>query len=194
MTAEDRASLVGEIQSAEKELERCRKKVTELRRKMQPEQTGNYAFKTPQGKTVPLSELFGDKDDLIIIHNMGKKCPYCTLWADGFNGLYRHLENRAGFALVSPDPPETVGEFAGGRGWKFKVLSNDGGPFTKDMGFEGDKGDPWPGISTFRRDRDGRIRRVSHAPFGPGDDFCSIWHIFEMLEKGIDGWQPKYQY
>lgn len=194
MTTQGKSPLAEELQRAEEELEQCRKRVTDLRRRMQPKQIEEYSFKSPAGRAVALSELFGDNDDLIIVHNMGKKCPYCTLWADGFNGVYRHLEDRAAFALVSPDPPEVVGEFAGGRGWKFTVLSNDGGPFSKDMGYESDKGDPWPGISTFRRDKDGQIRRVAHAPFGPGDDFCAVWHIFELLENGVDGWQPKYSY
>lgn len=194
MVPEARDKLVEQLSQAEEKLEKWRKKVTELRRHMQPSQISDYSFKTPDGKTVALSDLFGDKNDLIIIHNMGKKCPYCTLWADGFNGVHQHLENRAGFAVVSPDPPEVVGEFAGGRGWKFRILSNDGGPFTKEMGYEGDRGEPHPGISTFRRETDGRIHRVTHAPFGPGDDFCSLWHMFDMLEGGSEGWQPRYEY
>ena len=38
---------------------------------------------------VRLSELFGEHDDLVIIHNMGASCRYCTLWADGFSGYLR---------------------------------------------------------------------------------------------------------
>ena len=64
----------------------------------------------------------------------------------------------------------------------------------KDMGFEGDKGDPWPGVSTFHRDEDGKIRRVSKAFFGPGDDFCGVWHFLDMLEQGPNNWQPEYEY
>jgi predicted dithiol-disulfide oxidoreductase (DUF899 family) len=37
-------------------------------------------------KKVRLSSLFGKKDELILIDNMGQGCPYCTMWADGFNG------------------------------------------------------------------------------------------------------------
>ncbi len=194
MVPKDKSQLTEELRSAEKELARCRKTVTDLRRQMQPEEIAEYAFKTPGGKDVSLADLFGDKDDLVVVHNMGKHCPCCTLWADGLNGVYQHLENRAVFAVVSPDAPGTVKEFAGGRGWKFTILPNNGGPFSKDMGYESDKGEPWPGVSTFRRDTSGKIRRVSHAPFGPGDNFCSVWHIFDMLESGADGWQPKFKY
>jgi predicted dithiol-disulfide oxidoreductase (DUF899 family) len=62
--------------------------------------------------SVQLSDLFGEHEDLIVIHNMGVSCPYCTLWADGFNGLIRHLEDRAAFVMVSPDPPDIQKEFA----------------------------------------------------------------------------------
>jgi len=66
-----------------------------------------------------LAGLFGRKDDLVVIHNMGSSCPYCTLWADGFNGLYDHLANRAAFALSSPDAPAAQKRFAEGpRDWE----------------------------------------------------------------------------
>ena len=42
------------------------------------------------------------KRDLIVIHNMGASCPYCTLWADGFNGIYDHLADRAAFVALQP--------------------------------------------------------------------------------------------
>jgi predicted dithiol-disulfide oxidoreductase (DUF899 family) len=151
-------------------------------------------LKDGEGNKVPLADLFGDKNDLIVVHNMGVRCPYCTLWADGFNGVYRHLEDRAAFAAVSPDDPEVMKGFATGRNWRFRILSNAGGKFTRDMGFESDKGDPWPGLSTFHRDSDGCIRRISHAPFGPGDDFCAVWHMLDMLADGANGWQPQFTY
>jgi predicted dithiol-disulfide oxidoreductase (DUF899 family) len=185
---------VQEISKAEKALQEARKRVSELRRKMGHKMVPDYTLKDPEGHPVALSSLFGTKDDLIIIHNMGKSCPYCTLWADGLMGFKKHLENRAGLALVSHDRPSVLREFASGRGWNFKYLSNDGGPFSKDMGFQDDNGNPWPGISTFHREPNGAIKRISYAFFGPGDDFCSIWHMFDMLKDGAKGWEPKYSY
>jgi len=46
----------------------------------------NYQFETLNGKT-DLSSLLADKKLLLVIHNMGQACRYCTLWADGFNGI-----------------------------------------------------------------------------------------------------------
>ena len=183
-----------ELAVAEQELLDCRKKIAELRKNRPVEKVNDYTLRDGQGNEVALSSLFSDKGDLIVVHNMGKGCSYCTLWADGFNGVYQHLEDRAGFVLVSPDAPKTMSAFAGGRGWKFKTLSNDGGTFTSDMGYENPDGTPQPGISTFHRDADGQITRIAHASLGPGDDFCSAWHIFDMLKAGPDGWEPKYEY
>ncbi len=45
-------------------------------------------------------EMFGDKKQLLLIHNMGQGCRYCTLWADGFNGFLKHLESVMSVVLV----------------------------------------------------------------------------------------------
>lgn len=190
----EKTSITRELARAEEELSQLRDKITELRKQIPPEKIGEYEFKTGSDETITLAELFGDKNDLIVIHNMGKNCPYCTLWADGFNGVYQHLEDRAGFVVVSPDSPATMKKFAEGRDWKFIIVSNDGGPFTGDMGYEDENGHPDPGISTFHREPDGTIYRIAHTGFGPGDDYCAIWHMFDMLKDGPDGWQPKFGY
>jgi predicted dithiol-disulfide oxidoreductase (DUF899 family) len=54
---------------------------------------------------VTLSTLFSEHRDVIAVHNMGQFCRYCTMCADGVNGIYPYLADRAAFALVSPDPP-----------------------------------------------------------------------------------------
>jgi predicted dithiol-disulfide oxidoreductase (DUF899 family) len=72
---------------------------------IEPESVQDYGFATPEG-TAHLSDLFGDKRDLIVILNMGAACPYCTLWADGYNGRYPHISNRAAFVVSSPDTPQ----------------------------------------------------------------------------------------
>ncbi len=183
-----------ELKSAQEELTAARKRVDSFRRKMKSEPIGEYLLADVDGNEVKFSSLFGEKDDLIVIHNMGKRCSYCTLWADGFNGFYKHLEDRASLVLVSFDMPSVMKEFLATRDWKFRTLSNNNSEFANEMGYLSDKGDPWPGISTFHKAEDGTISRITHAPLGPGDDFCSVWHIFDMLKDGANNWQPKFQY
>jgi predicted dithiol-disulfide oxidoreductase (DUF899 family) len=183
----------GELGRAEKELERLRKKVAKLRRSQAAEEVADYAFKDFKGKPVSLSSLFGAKKELILVHNMGSDCRYCTLWADGFTGLTRHLQNRAAFAVESADSPAHQAQFYKSRGWNFRMVSSQGTAFKSEMGFAGKDGDPYPGVSVFVK-KNGKIFRSSKDGFGPGDDYCSAWHFFDLLPGGAGDWEPQYKY
>jgi predicted dithiol-disulfide oxidoreductase (DUF899 family) len=193
MTENELKALEQQISSLEEEVMAKKSELANLRKSMPRQEVKDYIFTSAGGDT-KLSELFGKFNDLIVIHNMGKGCVYCTLWADEFNGIRHHLENRAGFALVSPDDPATQKSFSEPRGWKFKMLSGKGNAFTKDMGFVSEKGGYMPGVSTFIKDGSGKIYRVAHAYFGPGDDYCGLWHLLDLLAEGANGWEPKFKY
>ena len=81
----------------------------------------NYAFATQHGEA-SLLDLFGDQDTLMLIHNMGQGCRWCTVWADGFNGFLPHLESAMSVVLVSKDAPVVQRRFANSRGWRFRRL------------------------------------------------------------------------
>jgi predicted dithiol-disulfide oxidoreductase (DUF899 family) len=169
-----------------------RDRMREVRAAAEPEEMPDYLFTNRDG-SVRLSELFAGKVDLIVIHNMGTSCPSCTMWADGFNGIYRHLADRAAFIVSSPDTPAVQKDFAIGRGWRFPMVSHAGTSFAADMGYRSEAGGWLPGISVFRRDAN-RIVRISDSRFQPGDDFCSLWHIFDHLPGGTGDWQPRFRY
>lgn len=152
----------------------------------------DYALSSSEGP-VHLSKLFGSKRDLIVVHNMGTGCAYCTLWADGYNGVYPHLADRAAFVVSSPDSPSRQAAFAKARGWRFPMVSHAGTSFAADMGFTDKQGHCLPGISAFRLEK-GVIRRVAASPSGPHDDFCAVWHLFDLLADGAAGWAPKFRY
>jgi len=175
------------VETAKKELATALKEAGEMR-------VEDYAFTRTDGTEAKLSELFEDKTDLLVVHNMGKGCTYCTLWADGFNGLADHLADRAAFVLVSPDEPAVLGDFASGRNWRFDCASAHGTSFVSDMGYEPKPGVYMPGISSLSKNADGSIERIAHCPVGPGDMYCNLWHMFDLLPKGINGWEPKYEY
>lgn len=176
-----------------------RARIADLRARMRavqaaitPEPVADYAFATVDGP-VRLSDLFGGRRDLIVILNMGRACPACTLWADGYNGLYPHIADRAAFVVASPDPPEVQLAFAAGRGWRFPMASHAGSSFAADMGYRGESGGWLPGVCVYQRDG-AQIVRVSEAGARPGDDFCPVWHMFDMLPEGADGWRPRFGY
>lgn len=194
MTTAELSALDKEIAELEDQLATTKKKITELRRQRSGEEVQDYELTRKDGSTVRLSELFGDKEDLLLVHNMGKGCVYCTLWADGFNGSYKHFENRAAFALVSANDHETMKEFTESRGWGFTCLSGKDSDFTSDMGYLNEKGMATPGVSAFQKDASGKITRTAHTWFGPGDDFCPTWPLFDLLADGSNGWAPKFSY
>jgi predicted dithiol-disulfide oxidoreductase (DUF899 family) len=191
------AGVRSEIESLERQLQDIHEKLAQARRRTQPEAVRDYPLFTSDGASVTLSSLFRGKRDLLVVHNMGKKCVYCTLWADGLIGFSKHLSDRAGFVLCSPDEPTVLKEFASSRGWPFACVSSHGSTFTRDMGYEhvrDGKVEHWPGVSAFRKNDDGSISRVNRAMFGPGDSFCALWHLFDLLKDGAAGWSPKYTY
>src|ERR1700751_5523887 len=135
-----------------------RGKMRELQQSVEPVEVGDYEFSTIEGQ-VRLSELFADKEYLLVIHNMGAGCRYCTLWADGFNEILPHIENRAAFVVASPDDPLAQQKFSTARGWHFRMVSYRDTGFARDMGYRSDDG--WlPGVSVFRK-RGQKIYRVS---------------------------------
>ena len=178
-------------------LQEAKRKMVELSRRIGPERVEDYEL---QGREagVRLSEMFGDKQDLILIHNMGSECPYCTVWADGFNGALRHLQDRAAFVVVSPNSVDVQQAVREKRGWTFEMYSAKGTSFIKDMGFESDgvsyNSNAMPGVSTFRKNADGTIDRIAKDFFGPGDLYCGVWHLFDLLADGVDDWEAKLEY
>ena len=166
-----------------------------LQAKAEPEAVQNYVLAGWDGP-VHLSDLFGDKRDLIVIHNMGTGCSSCTMWADGLNGVYEHLASRAAFVVASPDPIDAQRTLAARRGWRFPMVCYRESPLAKDLGY-GDIGDShggWDaGVSVFRRDGE-RILRVSDAQFMEFDDFCIVYHLFDLFPDADRNWQPSFSY
>ena len=180
--------MTSEIDQLTQQIAELKVKLSDLQSQVEPEKVSNYTFAT--GET--LLDLFGGREELIIVHNMGQTCPYCTLWADGLNGLHDHFVNRAAFVVVSPDSPDVQAKNSRERGWKFRMASDASKEFTSAMGFWNSEDGWWPGMSAFKRSGD-EIVRTGTTIFGPGDDFCSVWPAFDLL-GGDKSWEPKTKY
>ena len=74
------------------------------------------------------------------------------------------------------------------------MFSSEGTPFSTDMGYEKRNGMKVPGVSVFKRDKNGKIFRISKDVFGPGDDYNVVWHLFDLLPGGSKGWEPQFTY
>ncbi len=162
--------------------------LSELRKESSPETVENFTFQTPQGAT-KLSNLFGNKSELIIVHNMGESCDYCTMWADGFQGYTKYLNSRANVVIVNGDSLESQSTRSNERGWTTPVVQDADKEFTKTMGFL--DGEDWgPGVSAFKKQEDGTIVRTGHSQLGPLDDFNPVWHFWDLLDGNKTEWHP----
>lgn len=179
---------MAELQAKYQQLLTLQKEMVDLMASLPQPAVGDYRLKTHDGGEVGLADLFGEQDALILVHNMGFSCSYCTMWADGFNGVLPHLQERAAFAVASPEPVEAQKQGKAKRGWRFPMVSAEGTTLFADMGFEHD-GQPMPGASIFVKDADGTIRRHTSTMFGPGDKFCSVWAFAELLPGDPDAAQ-----
>jgi predicted dithiol-disulfide oxidoreductase (DUF899 family) len=180
-----------EISDLEQEIAELTQKLNRLRKALPPREVGNYSFSTLNGSET-LLDLFGDKDRLLMIHNMGQGCRYCTLWADGFNGFLPHLESALSVALVSKDPPETQQRFASSRGWRFHLASHGGGEYIQEQSVIAGSAN-MPGAVVYQRSGDAIVRGSSCA-FGPGDLYCSMWGLLALAGLGEEEWTPQYNY
>jgi len=150
--------------------------------------------------TVPMSELFGGGDTLMLYHFMFPRhgqdarpgpangviselplkegpCPSCTALIDMWDGTMRHFEGLGGnLAVVAKARIERVAAFARDRGWKhIRLLSAANNSFRRDYGGDGPDGQPVPIMTVFKRWPDGAIRlhwasELIYAPSDPGQD------------------------
>ena len=128
-----------------------------------------------------------------MIHNIGTSCAYCTLCADGFNGIYDHLASRVAFVVSGPDGPDVQRTSAASRNWRFPMVSHADTSFAMNMGYRSNDGGLLPGITTFQLDGT-RVLRISDRSCSPGDDFCVLWHLFDLLPGARGNWVPRYRY
>ena len=180
-----------EISKLENQIFELTAELNKLRKSNSGDEVCNYTFATISGDTDLLS-MSGDKKQLLLIHNMGQGCRYCTLWADGFNGFLKHLESVMSVVMVSKDPPELQRQFANSREWRFRLASHGGGEYIREQTLmEGTEN--MPGAVVYERDGD-KITRKNSCVFGPGDIYCSMWGLLGLAGLGEEEWTPQYAY
>ncbi|MEH7877531.1 thioredoxin family protein [Rhizobium laguerreae] len=97
-----------------------------------------YRFETDSGN-VSLKDLFGGRSQLLVYHFMfgpdyTAGCPSCSSIADGFNGVFVHLENHdVAFWAVSRAPLAKLEAFKQRMDWSFPWASSFGSDFNGDF-------------------------------------------------------------
>jgi predicted dithiol-disulfide oxidoreductase (DUF899 family) len=210
-----------ELLRQELELRRVTERVAAARRKLPlgGEVKEDYVFEegaadladTKTSRSVRLSELFGDKDTLVLYSfmygpAMPQACPMCTSMLDGLSGQAQHVNQRASLAVVAKSPLERIRAYARERGWTgLRLLSSAGNTYNRDYFGEGPDGSQWPSLNVFVR-RNGKVHHFYHtellfAQADPGQNnrhVDSIWPLWNVLDftpegRGTD-WYPKLRY
>jgi predicted dithiol-disulfide oxidoreductase (DUF899 family) len=168
----------------------------------------DYAFEGRDG-SVRLSQLFGDKDTLIIYSMMfgperERACPMCTAMLTSWEGTARNLREQVALAVTARSPIERLLDFKKERGWQnLQIYSDMKGDCTRAY-VNADDGDV-PGLSIFTR-RDGTVRHfwsgeMSGEMADPGQDprgapdLDPLWTILDLTAAGRGAtWYPKLEY
>src|SRR6202011_5131192 len=99
--------------------------------------TKEYMFEGPDGKET-LPELFDGRSQLIVYHFMFDPsweagCPHCSRWADNFNAVIVHLNQRdVTMIAVSRAPYAKLAAYRKRMGWSFKWMSSNATDFNFD--------------------------------------------------------------
>jgi predicted dithiol-disulfide oxidoreductase (DUF899 family) len=145
------------------------------------------------GERVKFSELFGDKNSLLIYSFMfgpswDKPCPSCTSLMDGFDRSWYSVSRDAAFVAIAKAQPERIDEWAKQRGWsQIPLLSGYESSFQADYKCqEADDDDmQWPVMHSFTR-RDGRIFHfwATETMSNHVDTVWPYWNMFDFTPEG----------
>jgi len=195
----------------EREFTKARDRLSERRRELPWVKVDKeYVFDGPNGKE-SLSDLFAGKSQLIVQHFMfdpswDAGCKSCSFWADNFNGIIVHLNQRdVSMVMVSKAPLATLQAFQKRMGWTFKWVSSLHNDFNRDYhvsftpeelqqgrayyNYKEDTAFPVseaPGISVFRKDDSG-AKFHTYSCYARGLDMLnSAYHLLDLVPKGRD--------
>ncbi|MEE9310498.1 MAG: thioredoxin family protein [Cocleimonas sp.] len=185
----------------EKEFTRQRDKLTEETRALPwVKIEKDYRFDGEQGQQ-NLSELFGDKSQLIIYHFMlgpdwDEGCPSCSFWADNFDGIDSHLAHRdIAFLAVSRGSYEQLTAYKKRMGWSFKWMSSINSDFNYDMGVSFSTEEKEKNEITYNyRKQPYFIDELQGVSVFYKNDKDEVFHTYSTYSRGVDILNGAYNY
>ena len=194
----------------EKEFTRLRDQLSQQRRDLPWEAVNReYVFEGPNGKQT-LPDLFDGRSQLIVYHFMfgpgwEAGCPHCSFWADNFNDIIVHLNQRdVTMIAVSRAPYSQLAAYKKRMGWSFKWVSSSETDFNFDshVSFTPEEmaknavfynytiqepGDSErEGVSVFYKDPTGRVFHTYSAYARGIDMLNTAYHYLDLAPKGRD--------
>jgi predicted dithiol-disulfide oxidoreductase (DUF899 family) len=184
----------------EKEFTRLRDGLSRARRELpwvRVEKT--YAFEGPDGVTT-LSDLFAGRSQLIVYHFMFAPdweagCPHCSRWADNFNGIIVHLNQRdVTMIAISRAPYAKLAAYKKRMGWSFKWVSSFGTDFNFDyrVSFTPEELASNEAVYNFGTLVPGVSDREGVSVFHKTD--AGVFHTYSTYARGIDMLNADYHY
>lgn len=181
----------------EKEFTRARDALSASRREMPWVRVdADYEFEGPEGH-VKLADLFGPRSQLLAYHFMfapewEKPCKSCSFWADGYNGITAHLEQRdTRLVAVSRAPREKLVARAARMGWTFPWYSGSFA-FNRDFGVSFAPEDVASGAAEYNYRP--TTTKMSDLPglsaFIKRDG--EVFHTYSAYARGLDIFNPAY--
>ena len=158
-----------------------------------------YVFDSPQGEQ-SLTELFEGRSQLIVYHFMfspeaTQGCAHCSFWADSFNGIRIHLNNRdTSLIAVSRAPVSRIEPFRKRMGWDFNWVSSGRNSFNYDfnVSFTPEQVKRGAGVYNYTETRVGSDREgVSVFHLRETGD---VFHTYSTFARGIDLLNTAYNY
>jgi predicted dithiol-disulfide oxidoreductase (DUF899 family) len=144
------------------------------------------------GKSVKLSELFGDKNTLLLYSFMfgpswDNPCPSCTSLVDGFDRTWYSVSQHAAFAAIAKAPADRINAWAKRRGWsQIALVSGFESPYQADYKCQGDSDDmQWPVMHVFTK-KDGRIFHFWGTEVSQNhvDTVWPYWNLLDFTPEG----------
>ncbi|AKU92458.1 DUF899 domain-containing protein [Vulgatibacter incomptus] len=177
----------------EKELTRLGDELSTLRRALPWVRVDqSYEFDTPAGRRT-LAQLFEGRSQLVVYHFMFAPeweagCKSCSFWADNFNGIAPHLEQRdVSFVAVSRAPLEKLQSFGRRMGWTFPWVSSHPSSFNFDFGvsFTPEAIDRGTGMYNFRR-YENQMSDLPGISVFAKNEAGDVFHTYSCYSRGVE--------
>jgi predicted dithiol-disulfide oxidoreductase (DUF899 family) len=158
-----------------------------------------YTFEGPDGVET-LAELFAGRSQLIVYHFMFAPdweagCPHCSRWADNFNGIIVHLNQRdATMVAISRAPYAKLAAYKKRMGWDFKWVSSFGTDFNFDyrVSFTPEELASNEAVYNYGTLVPGVSEREGASVFHKNE--AGVFHTYSTYARGIDMLNVDYHY
>lgn len=159
-----------------------------------------YIFDGPNGKQT-LQDLFDERSQLVVYHFMfdpswEAACPHCSFWADNFNGIITHLNQRdVTMIAVSRAPYSKLEAYKKRMDWDFKWVSSSDSDFNFDyhVSFTTKELDKKEGLYNFTIQDPDSPEREGVSVFYK-DSVGRVFHTYSSYARGIDMLNTAYHY